>query len=310
LLEVKPRLIYEDGLPIGVQGIARDITGRQIAEMELRNAQKLESVGRLASGIAHEINTPVQFIGDNVRFLRDSFASIEAVLSRYRALREAAARGDACAELLAEVQRIEAAMDCAYLLGEIPPALAQTLDGVERVATIVRAMKEFAHPEGKEMQAADLNRALQSTMTVARNELKYVSEIECDLGELPLVVCSIGDLNQVFLNLLVNAAHAIAEVVKEGEKGCIRVRTADEGDTVLISISDTGSGIPEAIRSRIYDPFFTTKEVGRGTGQGLAIARSVIVDGHKGSLTFDSEVGKGTTFYIRLPVSPEKHERP
>jgi len=304
LVEVMPRLIYKDSVPIGVQGISRDITGRQIAEMELHNAQKLESVGRLAAGIAHEINTPVQFIGDNVRFLRDSFASLETVLGRYRAVRDAAASGPVAPELLAEVNRVEEEADCAYLLKEIPSALVQTLDGVERVATIVRAMKEFAHPEGKEMAAADLNRALQSTMTVARNELKYVAEIESEFGELPLVVCNVSDLNQVFLNLLVNAAHAIADIVKDGEKGRIKVRTATDGNMVLITISDTGSGIPEAIRSKIFDPFFTTKEVGRGTGQGLAIARSVIVERHKGTLSFDSEVGKGTTFYIRLPLQP------
>ena len=308
LLEVIPWLIREHGSPIGIQGIARDITGRHIAEIELRNAQKLESVGRLAAGVAHEINTPVQFIGDNVRFLRDSFASFAAVLGRYRTFREAAASGQIGPEPLAELQRAEQEADCAFLLEEVPLALAQTLDGVERVATIVRAMKEFAHPEGTEMAAADLNRALQSTMAVARNELKYVAEIESDFGELPLVVCNIGDLNQVFLNLLVNAAHAIADVVKDGQKGRIRVRTASEGDKVLISISDTGCGIPEAIRSKIYDPFFTTKQVGRGTGQGLAIARSVIVERHKGTLTFDSNVGTGTTFFIRLPLTPKSSE--
>jgi two-component system, NtrC family, sensor kinase len=305
LLEVMPRLIFKDGSPIGVQGISRDVTRRHHAEMELRNAQKLESVGRLAAGIAHEINTPVQFIGDNVRFLRDSFASIQSILACYRELRDAAASSQTAPELLAEVHRAEEESDCAYLLKEIPTALTQTLDGVERVATIVRAMKEFAHPEDKEMAAADLNRALQSTMTVARNELKYVADLESDFGELPLVVCNVSDLNQVFLNLLVNAAHAIADVVKDGEKGRITVHTASEGNMVLISISDTGCGIPEAIRSKIYDPFFTTKEVGRGTGQGLAIARSVIVKRHKGTLTFDSEIGKGTTFYIRLPVKQQ-----
>jgi signal transduction histidine kinase len=155
------------------------------------------------------------------------------------------------------------------------------------------------------MAAADLNRALASTLTVARNELKFVADVETEFGDLPPVVCNIGDLNQVFLNLLVNAAHAIGDKEKSsGQRGEIRVRTAFEGDAVLISIADTGCGIPEAIRARIFDPFFTTKEVGRGTGQGLAIARSVVVDRHKGSLTFESEVGRGTTFYIRLPANP------
>jgi two-component system, NtrC family, sensor kinase len=274
--------------------------------MELRQAQKLESVGRLASGIAHEINTPIQFVGDNTRFLEDSFASIKALLDKFAELRNAAASGAVSADLLREVQRVEHETDCAYLLDEIPQAIRQTMEGVDRVATIVRAMKEFAHPEGKAMMQADLNKALLSTMTVARNEWKYVADIETELGELPLVVCNVDDLNQVFLNLLVNAAHAIADVVKDGGKGGIAIRTAAEGDKVHISIADTGAGIPEAIRTKVFDPFFTTKEVGRGTGQGLAIARSVIVDRHKGNLTFESEVGKGTTFHIWLPVSPEE----
>jgi PAS domain S-box-containing protein len=303
MLEVKPRLIYKDGKPVAVQGIGRDITGREAAEMELRQAQKLESVGRLASGIAHEINTPIQFVGDNTRFLQDSFAALQTLFNKYQELRDAAASGVVSPGLLAEVRRVEEASDCAYSLAEIPKALTQTLDGVTRVATIVRAMKDFAHPESKERAATDLNKALLSTLTVARNELKYVADVETDFGDLPLVVCNISDLNQVFLNLLVNAAHAIGEVVKgTGEKGKIRVRTVSEGKTVLITISDTGCGIPEGIRSKVFDPFFTTKEVGRGTGQGLAIARSVVVERHKGSLTFESKVGQGTTFYIRLPV--------
>ena len=305
MLEVKPRLIYRGGKPVGVQGIGRDITGRDAAELELRHAQKLESVGRLASGIAHEINTPIQFVGDNTRFLQDSFGGLQTLLAKYQQLHGAAESGAVNPEILAEVRGAEEASDCAYLLEEIPKALTQTLDGVERVATLVRAMKEFAHPEGKEMAAADINRALLSTLTVARNELKYVANVETAFGELPMVVCNIGDLNQVFLNLLVNAAHAIGESVKGTTgKGRIHVCTMTEGSTVLVTISDTGCGIPEAHRARVFDPFFTTKGVGRGTGQGLAIARSVVVDRHKGALTFESEVGKGTTFTIRLPVDP------
>ena len=305
MLEVKPRVIYKSGNPVGVQGIARDITGRDEAELELRHAQKLESVGRLAAGIAHEINTPIQFVGDNTRFLQDSFGGLGSLLAKYRELRDAAEPGAVRAELVAGVRKLEEEADCEYLLEEIPKALSQTLDGVTRVATIVRAMKEFAHPESKEMAAADINQALQSTLTVARNELKYVSDVETDFCDLPPVVCNVGDLNQVFLNLLVNAAHAIAEATKgQGGRGTIQVRTRSEENSVLISIRDTGAGIPEAIRGRIFDPFFTTKEVGRGTGQGLAIARAVVVDRHKGALTFESEVGKGTTFYIRLPLDP------
>jgi len=302
MLEVNHSLISRNGKPVGVQGIARDITGRDVEEVELRQAQKLESVGRLASGIAHEINTPIQFVGDNVRFLQDSFGELQAIISKFNELCRPAVSVPSVQDLSTALEQIESASDCGYLLKEIPKALTQTLDGVERVVTIVRAMKEFAHPETKGMVPADLNKALLNTLTVARNELKYVADVETDFGDLPLVVCSVGDMNQVFLNLLVNAAHAIGDVVKgTGKKGKIRVRTKAEGAVAMITVSDTGAGIPENIRDRVFDPFFTTKEVGRGTGQGLAIARSV-VERHKGNLTFESQVGKGTTFYVRLPI--------
>ncbi len=301
-LEVSPRLIYRDGAPVGIQAIARNITGRDVAEMELRQAQKLESVGRLAAGIAHEINTPLQFVGDNVRFLQDSFQKIGALLASLRAFCEQS--GPA---LAAELGRLEEKLDAGYLAREIPEALAQTQEGVERVVTIVRAMKEFAYPDFKDHVRADLNKALLNTLTVARSELKYVADVETELGELPMVVCSVGDLNQVFLNLLVNAAHAISDVFQQtGRRGKIRIRTESQNDQVLITIADNGTGIPEGIRNRIFDPFFTTKEVGRGTGQGLAIARAV-VDRHKGSLTFESEAGRGTTFFISLPVESSGH---
>lgn len=302
-LEMTPRLIYREGKPVEIQAIARDITGRDVAELELRQAQKLESVGRLASGIAHEINTPIQFVGDNVRFLQDAFGGLQSVLKAFPELCKSTCDVRSGPQFGSELDRIADEFDSDYLLNEIPKALGQTLDGVERVVTIVRAMKEFAHPESKGMAPADLNKALANTLTVARNELKYVAEVETNFGELPPVVCSVSDINQVLLNLLVNAAHAIADVVKKsGGKGKIRVSTSLENATAVIAISDTGTGIPKSIHDRIFDPFFTTKEVGRGTGQGLAIARSV-VDRHKGTLTFETELGRGTCFYVRLPIA-------
>jgi signal transduction histidine kinase len=185
---------------------------------------------------------------------------------------------------------------------EVPLAVAQALEGVERVATIVRAMKAFGHPTEAGQRANDLNKALRNTITVARNELKYAAEVQTDLADLPPVVCNLGDLNQVFLNLLVNAAHAIAEVVAEGERGRITVRTRPDGPDVVIVVEDTGGGIPEAVRERVFDPFFTTKEVGRGTGQGLTLARTII-EQHRGSIEFETDIGRGTTFTIRLPVA-------
>ena len=201
------------------------------------------------------------------------------------------------------VARREAAADIEYLTAEIPSAIDQTLDGIGRVATIVRALKEFAHPDQKDMTATDLNQAVLCTLTVARNEVKYVADVETELGDLPLVVCHPGEINQVILNLVVNAAHAIADVVAGTEgRGLIRVKTTRDDDAVVIAISDTGGGIPAAVQPRIFDPFFTTKPVGRGTGQGLSIARNVVVDKHGGTLTFETEIGRGSTFFVRLPL--------
>ena len=268
-------------------------------ELELHQAQKLEAVGRLAAGIAHEINTPIQFIGDNTRFLQDAFQGLVAVLA---AQREALAALPVPAELAERLARAAEEADLVYTVEQVPRTIERTLEGTRRVAVIVRAMKEFAHPDQREMVATDLNRALLATVEVARNEYKYVAEVETVLDELPLVTCYPGDLNQVFLNLLVNAAHAIDDVVKgTGAKGRIRIATARRGDAVEIAIADTGAGIPEAIREKIFEPFFTTKEVGRGTGQGLAIARSV-VEKHRGTIAFETEVGRGTTFRIRIPI--------
>ncbi len=283
--------------------VAQDVTERKRLEVDLRHAQKLEAVGGLAAGIAHEINTPIQFVGDNVRFLQEAFAALQRLLSKYRDLYRAALYGPIHRSLIESARQAEEIEEADYLREEIPKALSQTLDGVDRVATIVRAMKDFAHPSQGQKTAADLNKALASTLIVARNEIKYVAEVETEFGELPPVFCNLEDLNQVFLNLLVNAAHAIGESVKgTNQRGVIRVRTFCENDRVVVAISDTGCGIPEKIRDRIFDPFFTTKAVGQGSGQGLAISRSIVVEKHGGSLTFESHVGRGTTFYISLPI--------
>jgi two-component system, NtrC family, sensor kinase len=184
-----------------------------------------------------------------------------------------------------------------------PLAIDSSIEGLARIATIVRSMKEFAHPDQAHKTLADLNQAIRSTLVIAHNEYKYVAELDAQYGELPAVPCYLGEINQVVLNLLVNASHAISDVVKDtGNLGKLKVRTRLDGDAVEISIGDTGTGIPQALAPRIFEPFFTTKEVGKGTGQGLAIARSVIVNKHGGTLRFETECGKGTTFFIRLPI--------
>jgi signal transduction histidine kinase/HAMP domain-containing protein len=286
-----------------LRGLMLDITEVRRRGLEHAASQKLESVGRLAAGVSHEINTPVQFVTDNVHFMRTSMVDIAAVALAYRGLQHAVrSQGDVvtAAQRAAEAEK---AADLDYVLENAPLAIDSALEGLERIATIVRSMKEFAHPDQAVKQAADLNQAIRSTLVVARNEYKYVAEIDTQLTDLPLVQCYLGEFNQVILNLLVNASHAISDVVKDsGSLGKLTVRSRLDGDEVEISIADTGMGIPEAVRAKIFDPFFTTKEVGKGTGQGLAIARSVIVNKHGGTLRFETECGKGTTFYIRLPV--------
>jgi PAS domain S-box-containing protein len=289
----------------GAVAMFTDITERRRAEEELRQAQKLESVGRLAAGIAHEINTPIQFIGDNAHFLQESLTTLTDLVERYQGLRQAAETDSVEEALLTEIRLAEDAADLPYLTEEVPRAIEQTLHGVERVARIVRAMKEFGHTGLGERVEADINKGLTSTLIVATAELKYVADVELDLGDVPPVLCWPDDLNQVFLNLIVNAAHAIADVHgRTGERGLLRISTRQEGTDVVVAIADTGGGIPESIRAKVFDQFFTTKEVGVGTGQGLALARSV-VEKHGGGLTFESTIGRGTTFSVRIPVHGE-----
>ena len=291
---------------IGYVIMGEDVTDRLVLEEDLAQVHKLESIGHLAAGIAHEINTPIQFVGDNVRFLSDSFSNFCGLIEQYQRLLAAAKTGECPESLIETCESTNRVADLEYLLTEIPKALAQTAEGVGRVTTIVRAMKEFSHPGSAEKTAVDLNRAIESTVTVARNEWKYVADLHTNLDpSLPPVPCLVGQFNQVVLNMIVNATHAIADAVKgTSVKGTITISTSLVGDFVEVRIADTGMGIPESIRHKVFDPFFTTKEVGRGTGQGLSLARSVVVGKHGGTITVDSEVGKGTTFLIRLPLNP------
>jgi len=314
--ETASAVTNEDGSLRYYQGFVVDITAQKKArhekglmEVHLRQAQKLESVGQLAAGIAHEINTPIQYIGDNIHFVEEAFAGLNLLLADYKSLEDAAHANNITPELLARVEASSRTVDVSYLSREIPLAVHQSLDGVKHVAKIVLAMKEFSHPGDVEKSATDLNHAIETTLVVARNEWKYVAEVVTDLDpNLPKVECIASEFNQVILNLVVNAAHAIKDVLTnvEGAKGTIRITTRREGANVRIDISDTGGGIREEVRHRIFEPFFTTKEVGKGTGQGLAMARSTIVNKHGGQLSFESTVGMGTAFTIRLPLDGGK----
>ncbi|MBN2211370.1 MAG: PAS domain S-box protein [Sedimentisphaerales bacterium] len=296
---------------IGFVCVAQDITERRELESQLRQAQKLESIGQLAAGIAHEINTPAQYVGDNTRFLQEAFTDICRLVTQCSDTLGQAKDLEAVDAVRRQVENISQEIDLAYLIDEIPRAIDQSLQGIEHVARIVKAMKEFAHPGVSDKTDTDINRAIENTVTIARNEWKYVSEIEMDLDpDLPMVPCLPGEMNQVFLNLIINAAQAIAEVVGDGDdkKGIITISTRHGDDYVEIRIQDTGAGIPDEIQTRIFDPFFTTKDVGKGTGQGLTICHAVVTEKHGGSISFESQVDQGTTFVIRLPLTSMARE--
>ena len=299
--------LYHDasGQVAGHVGVMVDITEKATMERDLRQAQKLESIGQLAAGIAHEINTPIQYIGDNTRFIQEAVSDLLGVLSAHDRLVTAAKAGDPLEDLINDVELHIESADLDYLQKEIPEAIDQTLEGVSRVSKIVTSMRQFSHPGTGKKTAVDINKALEATITVARNEWKYVADLETDFDpNLPLVSCLPGEINQVMLNLLINAAHAVEEASDHGKngKGKIRVSTKLDNDQAKISISDSGNGIPESIQQRIFDPFFTTKKVGRGTGQGLAIAHRVITEKHHGSISFETHKNGGTTFIVRLPT--------
>jgi signal transduction histidine kinase len=276
-----------------LRGLMIDVTEARRLVREMAQGQKLESVGRIAAGVAHEINTSVQFISDSVRFVRHALRDVPHALADYRALAAGVLSGKDVTGAAKKAADTDEAADVDYFLKNAPDALDRALEGIGRVGSIVRSMTEFAHPDTRTKADIDLNRAIKTTLNMARNEYKTVAEVETDFGDIPPVHCHAGDINQVVLNLLLNAAHAISDVVEgTSAKGRITVQTRTIGD-----------GIPEAVRGRIFEPFVTTKEVGRGTGQGLALSRGIVVEKLKGSLHFETETGKGTTFFIRLPVA-------
>lgn len=290
-----------------LRGLAVDVTAQRRLEQELQQSQKLESLGQLAAGIAHEINTPIQYIGDNARFLQEAHEELSRVIEAYEQFtKNQPAVGSAVEELN---EAIEAA-DADFFKEEVPGALSHTIEGVEQVARIVQAMKEFSHPGSKSKTPTDINRAVENTLAVARNEWKYVAELSTELDpDLPDVICSPGEVNQVLLNLVINAAHAMGDLLETKGKGQLTLRTSSADGHVQIEIGDTGSGISDDVAKKIFDPFFTTKAVGKGTGQGLSIAHSVVVERHGGTLAFETKPGEGTTFFVRLPIEPVESDK-
>jgi PAS domain S-box-containing protein len=306
LLDLTISPVKDDNLLCsGVIILGTDITEHALLERRLAQSQKLESIGRLAAGIAHEINTPAQFLGNNTRFLDDSFGDLEKMQLLYDRLLDCLKTGRPTDDIVRTIEKTRDDIDLDYIRKDVPDAIKQSLEGIERISNIVRSMKEFSHPATETKGSIDINRAIENTVTVTRSEWQNVADVSTDLDpDLPPVEGLPGEFNQVMLNMILNSTHSIAEKVRDGsvQKGTIGISTRRQGDYVEIRVSDDGNGIKEDIRSRIFDPFFTTKDVGKGTGQGLAIAHSVIVKEHDGTIDFASHLGEGTTFLIKLPI--------
>jgi two-component system, NtrC family, sensor kinase len=279
--------------------VARDITVRRRLEQELNAARRLEAIGQLAAGVAHEINTPLQFIGDNVAFLADAWL-------RLRPLLQALEDGVPSTRLT----ELRAAADLSFSLVEIPASLQSAAQGVERVGELVKSLREFAHSESRRARAEDLNAAIERVLIITRSQWRVVATVERAGSPLPLVACQLGAMHQVLVNLICNAAQAIEERNKKTPdlKGVITITTTTGDGLATLSVTDTGTGIPEAIRDKVFEPFFTTREVGRGTGQGLAIVRRIVCEQHHGAIEIETTPGEGSTFHIRLPLQEQMQD--
>jgi signal transduction histidine kinase len=288
-----------DGGPQRSVAIAHDLSERKALEVELFAARKFEALGQLSAGVAHELNTPVQFITDNLRFLQERCEELASLIAMMRpAFADDPVEVDG-AEVRARIEEV----DLDYVLGEIPVAIEQSLDGAGRVAGIVRSMKEFSRASGDTPVPTDVNRVIQNALVVSRSEYKYVADLELELEEsLPALPMLADQIGQVVVNLVTNAAHAVEErYAGTDSRGLIRVSSRMVDDGIEISIADNGRGIPERVRDRVFDPFFTTKAVGKGTGQGLPICRTIVVQRHGGQLSFETEIDSGTRFIVTLP---------
>ena len=283
----------------------RDEKEKDRLRLELQHSQKMQSIGTLAAGIAHEINSPLQFTNDNIDFITKSFEEIMRLVNTYKNLMMTCHTDEDKENAKTLIFELEKKINLSFLASEMPDALSQTKDGISRIRKIVNAMKQYSHFNNEEKKPADINQSLENAEIITRNEWKYHAEIENNFStDLPFVNCYEAELNQVFMNLLVNAGHTIKDAIDQKiiTQGKIKVKTDYKNNRILVSISDNGLGIPKEYQDRVYDYFFTTKEVGKGTGQGLAIAHKTVVEKHGGKIWFETELNKGTTFFVEVPV--------
>jgi signal transduction histidine kinase len=308
VLDLSVNPICDGGQCSGLLVLGDDRTEQEQLEASLRQAQKLESIGSLAAGIAHEINTPMQFINDNMAYLGGCANSILEVVDEYRRILETADPNISWQEIAAEVARTIEEKDFDSMQQEVPSAIQESIEGIERVIHIVKAMKEFSHPGQETKCGVDLNQSIRSTVTITKSRWKFLADVKLDLDpDLPTLVCFPGEINQVLVNLIVNAADAIADRFGDSGpiQGAITVRTLRDQECFVVEVEDNGCGVPMQIRDRIFDPFFTTKDVGKGTGQGLSVCYSIVVNKHQGTLEVESTQWVGSVFRITLPPSAE-----
>ena len=295
----------DHGKIIGTSAIIRDISTEKLNQARQQQQLKLTAIGRLSAGVAHELNTPIQFVGDNVRFLKDGVNALLTLCETYKELLGAARAHKVTPDLILRCQTAFETSDIDFIIEEAPVALSQAMEGLERISRIVKSMRDFCPPEAMEKSRLDLNKAIQNTAVIGGNSWNRVADIQYDFDtSLPPVTCYAGELNQAILHLIVNAAHSIGEALKlrNEPRGTIKISTRKRGDKVQLRISDTGTGIPDEIRTCIFDPFFTTKSVGSGVGHGLTIVYSTIVNRLGGAINVESEIGKGTTFILDFPI--------
>ena len=298
------------GAPINIDSqhmdyflIYRDTTREKELEVQLMQANKMEAIGQLAAGIAHEINTPTQYVNSNIEFFTDAFPDLFMLLEEYNKF-DSYIQKNFAEEDIRTWKKLSEKIDIEFLESEIKSALDDSLDGLRKISKIVDAMRTFSHPGTQQKEEINVNKIIQKTITVSRNEWKYDVELETDLeNNIPAIPVYQDQISQVMLNLIVNATHAIQEAHenKQNGKGRIKISSCSNQRNLKIEVSDNGSGIPKNIRDKVFNPFFTTKEVGQGTGPGLSMAYNVVVENHGGNIYFDTEVEKGTTFVVELP---------
>ncbi len=284
------------------ENLSRTMEQLQSAKDQLVHSEKMASIGQLAAGVAHEINNPVSFIKTNIMSLEENFESIHQLITAYEELRSAAAADPGTEAIRTRIEAIREDASIEYLLEDIPELLADSVDGADRIRDIVTNLRSFARTDSQRREKFQVNDCIDGALKILNNELKYRCTVHKELGELPEIVCSSGQLSQVFMNLVGNACHALPE-----EGGDIRIRSRLDGENVVVTVADGGSGIDPEHLTRLFDPFFTTKEVGKGTGLGLSIVHGIIEE-HEGRIEVDSELGVGTTFTVSLPANTELEE--